>query len=239
MSIEAISAVFEHSKTGASGHGLLVLVALADCANPKDGNVAYPSLEKLARKVRLSKSRLCKVLNKLESIGELIRHKSTGGKNRRSRYVITCLNGVTGNSVTGNTVAGNSVTDDMQTVSPVGQAKNRNRNVSSKRRSKAAPATPPNPAVKEFKDFWAERYRNRFGCEYLFDHGKDGKHIRDMLSSFDLPSLKLKAEQFFDGDDEWTQTKGGFTIGVFRTQINRLNSIRGKQTRKEPKFVNV
>ena len=88
MSVEAINAVFEHSKAKARGHGLLVLIALADCANPKDGNVAYPSLTKLAEKVRLQKSRVCKTLNALEASGELTRLKSTGGRNRRSRPVV-------------------------------------------------------------------------------------------------------------------------------------------------------
>lgn len=127
MSVEAISAVFEHSKARASGHGLLVLIALADYANSKDGHVAYPSLDKLAQKVRLQKSRLCKILNDLETSGELSREKSSGGRNKRSRYTLTCINSVTGNSVTGETVTDqNGVTGEtvcnMETVSRVRHA---------------------------------------------------------------------------------------------------------------------
>ena len=49
-----------------------------------------------------------------------------------------------------------------------------------------------------------------------------------MLGNFDLATLKATAEKFFAADDEWIQTKGGFTIGVFRSQINRLNSTAAK-----------
>lgn len=135
MSVEAIAAVFEHSKAKARGHGLLVLLALADCANPKDGNVAYPSLTKLAEKVRLQKSRVCKTLNALEATGELTRLKSTGGRNRRSRYIITCVNSVTGETV----FPLNSVTGDMKTVSPVRHAKNRKGN----RKEEGVPSSTP------------------------------------------------------------------------------------------------
>ena len=222
VSIRVMSDVWKHSS--ATGADLLVMLALADFSN--DQGESYPSLKIIAQKARLSVRGVCKILDRRQAAGEIERHRSKGGKNRRTRYFINLLNSEQHSENAIQRMA-YSERDDVQTVNGGSHALNRHRTVSSKGRSKAAP--PPNPQVTEFKVYWAELYRNRFGVEYLFDHGKDGKHIRDLLGAFDPPALKSKAEQFFDGDDEWTQTKGGFTIGVFRTQINRLNSIRTKK----------
>jgi hypothetical protein len=147
---------------------------------------------------------------------------SSGGRNRRNHYFITVPENP--DKITLKKLQGknNPVIGDTKTLTPMSGALNHHRTISKRVRSKTALL--PDPAVNEFKEFWAGAYRKQFEVEYHFEHAKDGAHIKALLTSFDLPTLKQKAEKFFLGDDEWTQTKGGFTIGVFRSQINRLNS---------------
>jgi hypothetical protein len=224
VSVEAISAVFERSKAKARGHELLMLIALADCANPKDGNIAYPSLTKLAEKVRLQKSRVCKILNALEAAGELIREKSSGGRNKRSRYILTCLNSVTGNSVTGETVFPKQCHRCNETVSPVRHALNRNRTVKKNMSVKSKSSRPKDsdPRVKEFIGWFFTGYQNRFNEPYHVKGGKDGHLVKDLLRIFDLPELKARALRLWQSEDPFiAKTDRG--IGILSSQINALS----------------
>jgi hypothetical protein len=65
---------------------LLALLAIADFAN--DNGVAWPALSVLAAKARLSVRQLCTVLDELEMAGELKRERSSGGRKRRSCYLV-------------------------------------------------------------------------------------------------------------------------------------------------------
>lgn len=67
MSIEVMTRVWANSKQ--KGSALLLMVSIADYANEK--GVAYPSIETLARKVRMSERNVQLLLRKLEEAGEL------------------------------------------------------------------------------------------------------------------------------------------------------------------------
>jgi len=69
MSIAALSAVWEHSTQ--KGGALLVMLALADYAH-KDGSNAYPTVETLAGKARMSERNARYILRELEDAGEII-----------------------------------------------------------------------------------------------------------------------------------------------------------------------
>jgi hypothetical protein len=92
---------------------------------------------------------------------------------------------------------------------------------STTKKKRTGPA--PNPDVRSFLTFWAETYGKRFAYAYKFT-GKDGDLIKSALQTFKLDSLVALARKFFDSDDEWIRTKGGFTIGVFCSQLNKLAS---------------
>ncbi|KKL24574.1 hypothetical protein LCGC14_2413960 [marine sediment metagenome] len=66
MSIKVMEWVWEHSP--AKGSGLLVLLAIADHANA-DGTGAWPSLESLSSKTRLSERSVRYILRDLEGLG--------------------------------------------------------------------------------------------------------------------------------------------------------------------------
>jgi len=67
MSIEIMTRVWANSKQ--KGSALLLMVSIADYANER--GVAYPSIETLARKVRMSERNVQLLLRKLEEAGEI------------------------------------------------------------------------------------------------------------------------------------------------------------------------
>lgn len=81
MSIRVMSQVWEHSKQ--QGSALLVLLAIADFAD--DDGYAYPSVERLAAKARMSPRNVRYVLRQLEESGELA-IEAGGGRHRSNLY---------------------------------------------------------------------------------------------------------------------------------------------------------
>ena len=75
MSIRVINHVWERSKQ--KGSALLLLLAIADFAHD-DGGGAYPSIETLARKVRMSRRNTKLLLQKLEAAGEIEVQRGAG-----------------------------------------------------------------------------------------------------------------------------------------------------------------
>ena len=63
------------------------MLALADWSD--DAGASYPSIPKLARKARLTERQTRRALNELETIGEIHRNRSNGGRNRPNHYLIT------------------------------------------------------------------------------------------------------------------------------------------------------
>ena len=88
MSIKCTSRVWEYST--ASGTELLVLLAISDHAH-EDGTGAYPSLQTLAAKCKISKRSVQRYLKKLSKGGEL---KIEYGKGRNGTNLYTVLSGL-------------------------------------------------------------------------------------------------------------------------------------------------
>lgn len=83
------------------------------------------------------------------------------------------------------------------------------------------PKKPVSPEVKIFIDFYHEEFKTRFGTPPLIQGGKDGKVVKELLEKIKLDELKILLNSFFDSDDPFIQ-KSGYTIGVFKSQINKL-----------------
>lgn len=83
MSIAVMSAIWEHSEC--KGSELLVMLALADFAT--DDGRSWPSVERLAKKTRLSERNVRYVLRQLEETG-VIATLSQGAKNGCNLYRI-------------------------------------------------------------------------------------------------------------------------------------------------------
>ena len=95
----------------------------------------------------------------------------------------------------------------------------------SKRAKSSSLSRDRDPRVKEFLAAWAIAYRERAGQPYHVAGGKDGALVKGLLNTFELPRLTDLLTTFFNTADPWIQQKSGYTIGVFASQINKLNSI--------------
>lgn len=92
------------------------------------------------------------------------------------------------------------------------------------------------PRIKEFFTWWDREYRKRFSDSYHFTRGKEGSLIKSLLHNYDLPKLRDLASRFLNSRDPWVRENGGFTIGVFASQINKListSAASAQPTRKE------
>jgi len=247
MSVKVMARVWAHSQT--AGGELLVLLALADFAN--DAGECWPSIPVLARKARLTERQTRRVLTKLEEAGEIRKSQSTGGRNRRNHYFITLTENpdvITGKELQGKN---NSVIGDTKTLTPMSGALNRHRTVNkretesdklipdslSHKRSRKLTCPDPaatDPRIKPFLSWFAEEYEKRFGAPYAIHWGKDGRRIKELSPAFDLPRLKDLATRFFESEDPWVRENGGFTIGVFMSQINKLASTANGNGHAEP-----
>jgi len=214
---------------------LLVLLALADFSN--DSGESWPSLDVLAQKARLTKTQVCKVLKKLEDARELRRERSTGGRNRRTRYFI---NLPPENSqeiiLLKEQCKSDSVAKDNETVSPVIHALNRHISVIKRERVTGKPSpSSSDPRGKEFFAWWDGEYRTRFSAPYVFSGAKEGALVKRLLKKYDLLKLQDIASRFFASNDPWVQNNGGFTIGVFASQINKIISTTKASQARQPK----
>ena len=149
MSVRIMAKVWAYSQR--KDGELLVMLSLADFAN--DAGESWPSLEVLAQKARLTKRQVCKVLDKLRAAGEIRRERSTGGRNRRTRYFIN-LNSPENSEI--KTVLKkhcnkNSVFGDMKTVSYSSHALNRHRTVNKKESTEPGKLIPDSLSTKEKK----------------------------------------------------------------------------------------
>ena len=81
----------------------------------------------------------------------------------------------------------------------------------------------PNPEIKIFIDFAFIEYKEKFNNPLLIDGGKDGDIIKKLLGTFSLEKLKELWLKFLNSDDDFVLNVG-YSIGIFKTQINKLVS---------------
>jgi hypothetical protein len=110
----------------------------------------------------------------------------------------------------------------MKTVKSTSHALNRHRTVSIVK-VKPSPKI-SDPRIQEFFAWWASEYEPRFGSKYSFSGSKERALVKRALETHDLPFLKKLALRFFDSKERWIAETGGYTIGVFVSQINKLVS---------------
>lgn len=174
MSIKVMSRVWAQSSR--KDGELLVLLALADFAN--DQGECWPSMPVLAHKARLTERQVRRVLDKLAEAGEIRRIRSTGGRNKRTRYSITLAENpdiITGKELQGKN---NPVIGDRKTLVPVSGALNRHRTVNKRDSTESDKLIPdssstnskrkltrPDPAlIQGFDAVWTE-YPRRIAKE--------------------------------------------------------------------------
>ena len=75
--------------------------------------------------------------------------------------------------------------------------------------------------VKEFIDFYFEEFKTKFGNPPIIQGAKDGSIVKALLKTIPIEELKSLLERFFDSYDPFI-LKSGYTLGVFKSQINKL-----------------
>ncbi len=210
---------------------LLVMLALADFAN--DAGESWPSIPILAAKARLTERQVRRVLTRLEEAEEIRRVRSNGGRNQRSHYFITVAENPDKFTLKELQGKNNTVISDHKTLTPMSGATNRHRIVNSASRKEQRDPSDRNPNVKVFIDHYCEEYLERFKEKYVVT-GKDGALVRRLLQTYPLDRLKSLALQFLNSADPWVRHHGGYTIGVFASQINKLVSTTATEPRPRP-----
>ena len=94
------------------------------------------------------------------------------------------------------------------------------------------------PDVKTFILEWVEIWSQKFGKPYTPNWGKEGKLVKGMLRIHSLQELRELRQEFFRSDDSFVQSSD-YSIGVFKTQLNKLITSRRldpvEQAREEMK----
>jgi hypothetical protein len=85
VSINAINLVWKHSR--ARGAGLCIMLAIADWVNDQHG-YAWPSIDAIAAKARVSVRTVQREIDELQALGELAVHYNSG-RNGVNRYYVT------------------------------------------------------------------------------------------------------------------------------------------------------
>lgn len=84
---------------------------------------------------------------------------------------------------------------------------------------------PPNPEVALFIDYAYKSFNIKTGSKMCVDGKKDGALIKALLRTYELEELKELWDAFIATTDEFIK-KAGFSIGVFKSQINKLVTVR-------------
>ena len=189
---------------------------------------------------------LCKSLKRLENtLGEIKRRRSTGGRNIKTHYVICIenskqpgtvldeLNSVSENTVFENSISENSKPAGSETVNGRLHALIRNRTGNKDVSQKRSRTSDADPRVKQVADYWCPKFSTVFGDKYPWSQ-KDGQIAKDLLRIYSLERLIEFINLFFESKDEFVCNKAGFTFGVFKMRIPALISTNRAPKNERP-----
>lgn len=86
---------------------------------------------------------------------------------------------------------------------------------------------------RAFVDYWSKRYKHKFGTDYHFNGGKDGALVKKIMAELKTITAAIEyVDEFIFCKDKWVQEHGGYTIGIFHTQLNKIAQrlVKGKTT---------
>lgn len=90
------------------------------------------------------------------------------------------------------------------------------------------------PPVAKYVRYFAALYKHYFKSEYQVNWAKDMATMK-RVRAVQRENTKELIEMFFESDDEFLQ-KAGYTIGVFSTQVNKLNASKAQIESLRPVF---
>lgn len=94
------------------------------------------------------------------------------------------------------------------------------------------PGPAPHPVKLNTYDLlreWARRFEAAHAGErYLFAAGKDARLLSQLARALGPPMLLLLLDDFFASRDRFIE-EAGHTVGVFRSQVNKLAQARARR----------
>ena len=78
-------------------------------------------------------------------------------------------------------------------------------------------------------DFYHDKFLEKFGVKPDINGGKDGKILNDLVGKYGEQKVKDLIAQFLNSDDQFI-AQAGWTVGVFKTQVNKLLVGKAKKT---------
>ena len=94
--------------------------------------------------------------------------------------------------------------------------------------------------VRNFSDFFCEQFLNakwnKERKKYFYQGAKDTQLIQKMLKHLDITELKALCAKFMSSDDDFIK-KAGYTIGVFYSQVNKLQVSNSRNANGRLKYV--
>ena len=90
---------------------------------------------------------------------------------------------------------------------------------------------------KQVIDHYHNKFLSIFGEKPLIDGGKDGNIIKKLLQNCSSDRLIELLDKFFELDDPFIR-ESGYTIGVFKTQINKLKTVGVNRNQTNPQPTN-
>lgn len=80
---------------------------------------------------------------------------------------------------------------------------------------------PRDPNINKLNQYFYIKYKDKLNTEYIASFPKEGKIWKECLKVKTYPELTNLIDMFFDSTDPFI-SKAGYTIGVFKSQINKL-----------------
>lgn len=236
MSIEAMSTVWKHSRR--KGSGLLLLLAIADFAN--DEGAAWPSVDTLAAKCRMSIRNTQELLSDLSAEGE-ITIDPQAGPHGTNVYRLANIAGQGGAKIAGGVQTSGAETGKGGANQRRQNAPNPSGTVKEPSGKKPAGAGVESAgAEQEFFDQWAQSFELQFGRKYLFvNAAKDRTKLRKLFSVTkaqpgELMTVVTKAWARGVTDRAAFNCKNAVTISAF---CDRFEEIRNELASRDPNAV--
>lgn len=85
-----------------------------------------------------------------------------------------------------------------------------------------------NKDMVEVRNYFYTTYQTVFNTKYVANFGKDGKIFQSLVEILPTDKLKSLIDKFFQSQDEFIK-EAGYTVGVFKSQINKLQGVQGKK----------
>ena len=77
-------------------------------------------------------------------------------------------------------------------------------------------------------DYYFQKFEEKFGSKPLFEGGKDGKIVKDLVQSFGAEKVRILLDLFFASQDSFI-VNSGYTVGAFKSQVNKLLTTGGQK----------